>query len=82
MTAEAQSLIEEQMEADNKTTGKELQKLLFKNGIKVSSTMAFRWRSQLGWTLKSTSYCQMICDVNKAKRLEWAQLNKDMSFDD
>ena len=31
MTAEAQRLIEEQMEADDETTGKELQKLLSKN---------------------------------------------------
>ena len=82
MTAEAQRLIEEEMEADDETTGKELQKLLSKNGIKVSSTTALRWRSQLGWTSKSTSYCQMIQDVNKTKRLEWARQNKDMSFDD
>ena len=82
MTVEAQRLIEEQMEADDETTGKELQKLMSTNGIEVSSTTALRWRSQLGWTSKSTSYCQMIGDVNKAKRLEWAQLNKDMTFDD
>ena len=80
--AYTQRLIEEQMEADDETTGKELQKLLVKNGIKVSSTMALRWRSQLSWTSKSTRYCQMIRDVSKAKRLEWPQLNKDMPFDD
>ena len=50
--------------------------------IHVSTRTVLRWRKQLGWTSKSTSYCQMIRDVNKEKRLAWAIQNKDMSFKD
>ena len=30
------------------------------NGIHVCSRTALRWRKDLGWTTKATSYCQMI----------------------
>ena len=78
--AKSQRVIEEQMERDDRTTGKELQKLLSQNGIGVVSSTAVRWQTELGWTSKGTSYCQMIQDVNKEQRLEWARVNKDMSF--
>ena len=65
------------MERDGESTQKELQKLLrqLQNGISVASSTAIRWRTELGWTSKGTSYCQMIRDVNKEKRLEWARKN-------
>ena len=30
-----------------------------------------RCRTALGWTFRGSSYCQLIRDVNKTKRLEW-----------
>ena len=70
------------MNKDDETTGCELQKLLSKHGITVCASTALRWRQQLGWTSKSTSYCQMIREVNKEKRLAWAIKNKDMFLED
>ena len=81
-TADAKKIIEEQMEKDDEMTGVELQKLLAKNDIQVASSTALRWRTELGWTSKGTSYCQMIREANEEKRLEWAEKNKDMSFED
>ena len=77
-TADAKMIIEEQMEKDDETTGVELQKMLAKNGIQVASSTALRWRTELGWTSKGTSYCQMIREANEEKRLEWAEKNKDI----
>ena len=70
------------MNKDDETTGCELQKLLSKDGITVCASTALRWRQQLGWTSKGTSYCQMIWEVNKEKRLAWAIKNKDMFWED
>ena len=82
MTTNAKQIIEDQMCKDDETTGCELKKLLSKDDIHVSARTTLRWRRQLGWTSKGTSYCQMIRDVNKEKRLAWAIQNKDMSFED
>ena len=64
-TDNTKRIIEEQMNKDDETTGCELQKLLSKHGITVCASTALRWRQQLGWTSKGTSYCQMIREVNK-----------------
>ena len=79
---DAEKIIEDQMTADDEITGVELEKRLHKNGIHVCSRTALEWRKQLGWTTKSTRYCQMIREVNEMKRLEWAKENKDMWFGD
>ena len=36
----------------------------------------------MGWTFCGSAYCQLIRQVNKEKRLEWAQKYKDDSFAD
>ena len=82
ITDNAKRIIEEQMNKDNKTTGCELQKLLSKDGITSCASIALTWRQQLGWTSKGTSYCQMIWEVNKEKRLASAIKNKDMFWED
>ena len=63
-------------------TGKELVKILKAHRVEASVSSVLRWRKDLSWTLKGTSYCQMIRDVNKEKRLKFAQENKEMTFDD
>ena len=82
ISAAAKQIIDEQMKKDDESTGMELQKILVKNGIIVSARTALRWRHQLGWTSKSTSYCQMIRDINREKRLAWARQHKDLTFED
>ena len=59
-----------------------MQTLLSKDGITVCASAALRWRQQLDWTSKGTSYCQMIQEVNKEKRPAWAIKNKDMFWED
>ena len=73
--ADAKKIIEEQMVKNDKMTGVELQKLLAKSDIQTASLTALRWQTQLGWTSKGTSYCQMIREANEEKRLERAEKN-------
>ena len=68
MTTKAVRIVEEQMEADDETTGKELQTLLAQNDMTVTSTTALRRRTELGYTCKPTSYCQMIWGTNKRRK--------------
>ena len=67
ISPKAKHIIDQQMTKDDESTGMELQKILAKDGIVVSARTALRWRNQLGWTSKGTSYCQMIRDANKEK---------------
>ena len=41
----------------------------------VSLTTILRNRKQLGWVYRGSAYCQLIRNVNKQKRLEWARAN-------
>ena len=69
------------MERDDETTGKELVALLQRKGISVSKSTVYRARRKLGWTSRGTAYCQLIRAPNRAKRLEWARQNLGSSFD-
>ena len=80
VTASIRDTIENQMEKDGETTGKKLVKILKTEGVEASVSNVLRWSKDLGWTLKGMSYCQMICDVNKEKRLKFAQKNKEMTW--
>lgn len=75
------SLVEEQMQKDNETTALQLHYHLEKIGVSISLPTVLRSRQKLGWTFRGTHYCQMICEVNKSKRLEWAReyLHDDFS---
>lgn len=69
---EAKSFIEEQMRRNDETTGREIQKLA-KHGSIVHASTFRRSRKEQGWTLQQTTYCQLIREANKFKRLEVAQ---------
>ena len=73
MSEEAKAFIDRQMRKDDEMTSHKIQKKLAKRGVVVSSSTVRRSRKQLGWTLQRTGYCQLIRDVNKTKRLEFAQ---------
>ena len=70
---EAKVFIDQQMRKDDEMTSCRIKKKLAKHGIDVSSSTVRRARTQLGWTLQWTGYCQLIRDVNKTKRLEFAR---------
>ena len=67
---------------DDETTAKELQKMLSEHGHHISERTALKCRTELGWTHRGSAYCQMIRDVNKEKRLEWARENREDDFSD
>ena len=74
--------IENSMQTDDETTGKELVSSLSRNGVSISKTTALKGRKLLGWTRRGTAYCQLIRAVNCVKRLEWAQQNLGETFED
>ena len=69
----AKAFIDRQMRKDDEMTSRTIQKRLAKRGVVVSSSTVRRSRKQLRWTLQRTGYCQLIRDVNKTKRLEFAR---------
>ena len=56
--------------------------LLFRMCITMICICTCRYRTSLGWTFRGSAYCQMICEANKIKKLQWAQQYQDDSFDD
>ena len=68
------------MQLDDETTAVQLEKILADQGHKLSLKSILRSRSKLGWTFRGSTYCQLIREQNKAKRLEWAIENKDAAL--
>ena len=82
LSATALQSIENMMQRDDETTGKELVNTLRGNGVSVSTTTALKGRRLLGWTRRGTAYCQLIRAPNRTKRLQWARQNIGASFED
>ena len=80
MTAEIKRIVEEQMRLDDETTATQLHVLLNSRGYSLSLRTILRCRTSLGWTFRGSSYCQLIWNVNKVKRLEWAKENIGKDF--
>ena len=73
VTAEVKAIVEEQMRVDDETTAYQLHQLLTSKGYGLSLRTILRCRTTLGWTFRGSSYCQLIREANKRKRLEWAR---------
>jgi hypothetical protein len=69
------------MRLNDETTAIQLHDILTHHGISVSIRTVLRSHQELGWTFRGSAYCQLIRDVNKAKRLEWAQQHTGDTFD-
>lgn len=76
ITAEVKRIVEERMRADDETTAVQLHAHLNSLGYSLSLATILRCRSALGWTFRGSSYCQLIREANKTKRLEWARKNE------
>ena len=70
------------MNRDDETTAVQLYHLLKANGHPLSLRTILRCRTGLGWTFRGSSYCQLIRQPNKLKRLEWAKQHEMDSFHD
>ena len=53
--------------------------MLVEHGHHVGGTTALKCQTELGWTRCGSAYSQMIREVDKVKRLEWARKNKEMT---
>ena len=81
-SAEMKKTVEEQMQLNDETTAHQLHQLLVSKGFTISLGAVLRCRTSLGWAFQGLAYCQLIREVNKAKRLQWAIENQDISIDD
>ena len=70
------------MQDDDETTAKEIQIKLRGLDIYMSKRTILTGRKRLGWTSRGTAYCQLIRDINKQKRLEWALSHRTDDFHD
>ena len=82
ITAEVKEIVEEQMQTDDETSAHQLHRLLKSCGYNISLCTILRCRTALGWTFRSSSYCQLIHHANKQKRLDWAERCTDLAFND
>ena len=70
ITARVREQVEAKMIEDDETTATQLHQLLLENDIDISLKTILRCRTALGWTFHGRSYCQLIREANKVKRLE------------
>lgn len=80
ITADIKKIVDDQMEVDDETSAHQLHALLVSKGYSINLRTVLRCRTSLGWTFRGSAYCQLIREVNKKKRLEWAAQNKDDDF--
>ena len=81
-SAEVRRIVEEQMRSDDETTAVQLHQLLISKGYKLSFSTILRCRKSLGWTHRGSTYCQLIRDANKEKRVAWARQYIGDDFED
>ena len=55
--------------------------MLGEHGFKISTHMVEKAR-KTPWTFHGSRYCQLICNTNKEKKVQWAKDNLHSSFDD
>lgn len=85
VTDEHLEIIEAAMKENPERSSVDLQRIIAQRTRTTISTSYIRkLRRNLGWTCKRTKYCQLVRDVNKVKRLEWARekIANSETFDD
>ena len=76
------AIIDNCMKENDEMTAKNIQSHLERYRYSVSVSTINRIRNRLGWSLKTTRYCQMIRNNNKPKRVQWATENLNETFED
>jgi len=80
ITAEIHRIVEQQMRLDDETTASQLYVLLSSLGHHLNLRTILRCRTSLGWTFRGTAYCQLIRELNKQKRLDFAREHQNDNF--
>lgn len=70
------------LKENDEITAKQIKNRLDRRGFYISIATINRIKRDLGWTLKGTSYCQLIRNANKPKRVQWVTENINDSFND
>ena len=78
---EIKTLVEQKMRDDDETTAVQLHTMLKDHGYNISLRTILCCLSLLGRTFRDSKYCQLIREVNKVKRFEWARQYMTESFD-
>ena len=73
LTPDVLQIVEEQMQRDDETTAVQHMPLLAARHRPLSLSTILHCRQKLGWTFRSSAYCQLIRVANKAKRPELAR---------
>jgi len=73
-------IVERQMRLDDETTASQLYVLLSSLGHHLNLRMILRCRTSLGWTFCGSAYCQLIRQLNKQKRLDFAREHQNDNF--
>ena len=82
ITDAVKGLVEHRKREDDKTTAHQIHFLLTSQGYRISCSTVLHCQTSLGWTFRGSSYCQLIREANKAKRLALAQHHLQDTFDD
>ena len=80
-TQEIKQIVEAQMQEEADMSAMQLHTLLKSKGINISCCTILRCQSWLGCTFHGSAYCQMICQANKEKQLEFAQTYCEDNFE-
>ena len=74
ITAEIKALVEQKLHEDDETTTVQFHAMLTEHRYDISLRTIVYCQISLGWTFQGSKYFQLIHEVNKVKRLEWARL--------
>jgi len=78
---DVKGIVEEEMRRDDETTASQLHVILTRKGYHLNLATILRCQTMLGWVYRGSTYCQVIREANKLKRLEWARKNQGDRFD-
>ena len=74
VTEAAKDIVETCMRQNDKFTATQIHSVLASEGYHLSSRTVL-CRTDFAWTYCDRAYCQVIREVNKARRIEWAWAN-------
>lgn len=80
ITSDIRRIVDEQMCRDDETTASQLHALLTSMGYALNLRTIVQCRTSLGWTFRGSTYCQLIRDANKQKRLDFARKHRSNKF--
>ena len=82
ITPAIQQITENTMRQDDETIATQIQGILASYSVYISLSTIIHKKQQMGWIYRGSANCELIRDVNKVKRLEFATTWLHDTFDD